>query len=267
MRKCMLILNVAMFVLTLAFVGCGKVDNKGLKLGASPVDGLYEQAQALASAGKTLESQAAYEKIIAEHADYKDIEKVQNNLYDLNMKVLFSNIMTPQTVLHEVKVGDSLGKISKQYNVSMDLIKVCNNMKGETVRVGQKLRIWTGKFTVSVSKSQNTLMLKSNEDVLKVYPVSTGANNSTPVGTFKIMVKLENPVWFKAGAVIPPESPENVLGTRWMGFDLEGYGIHGTVNPDKIGQQVTAGCVRMRNEDVEELYKIVPRGTPVTVVD
>jgi lipoprotein-anchoring transpeptidase ErfK/SrfK len=87
------------------------------------------------------------------------------------------------------------------------------------------------------------------------------------VGAFKILVKLENPVWYKAGAVIPPESPDNVLGTRWMGFDLEGYGIHGTVDPDKIGQQVTSGCIRMRNEEVEELYKIVPRGTPVTVVD
>jgi lipoprotein-anchoring transpeptidase ErfK/SrfK len=87
------------------------------------------------------------------------------------------------------------------------------------------------------------------------------------VGTFKITTKLENPVWFKAGAVIPPESPDNVLGTRWLGFDIEGYGIHGTVEPDKIGQQVTAGCVRMRNHEVEELYKILPRNTEVTVVD
>ena len=61
--------------------------------------------------------------------------------------------------------------------------------------------------------------------------------------------------------------PENVLGTRWMGFDKEGYGIHGTVAPDKIGQQVTAGCIRMRNEEVEELYKILPRGAEVTIVD
>ena len=263
----MLVLNVVMFVSALAIFGCGKADSKGLKFNASPVDGLYEQAQALAAEGKTLESKAAYEQIVAEHSDYKDIEKVQNDLYDLNMRILFSNIPTPQTVIHEVKVKDTLGKISKQYNVAMDLIKVCNNLKGETVRVGQTLRIWTGKFSLLVNKSQNTLMLKSSEDVLKVYSVSTGANNSTPVGTFKIMVKLENPVWFKAGAVIPPESPENVLGTRWLGFDLEGYGIHGTVSPDKIGQQVTAGCVRMRNEDVEELYKIVPRGTAVTIVD
>ncbi|MBF0122979.1 MAG: L,D-transpeptidase family protein [Candidatus Omnitrophica bacterium] len=259
--------QVLILVLAVLITGCGSSNGKGIKFGASAVDTLYAQAQALVSQGKFLEAKTAYEQITNDHTDYKEIEKVQQELYALNMKILFSNIPTPQTVSHEVVVGDTLGKLSKQYNVAMDLIKTCNNMQSETIRVGQKLRIWTGKFSIYVSKSQNFLMLKSNDDVLKVYSVSTGANNSTPVGTFKVTTKLENPVWFKAGAVIPPESPENVLGTRWLGFDKEGYGIHGTVDPDKIGQQVTAGCVRMRNEEVEELYKIVPRGTEVTIVD
>jgi lipoprotein-anchoring transpeptidase ErfK/SrfK len=52
-----------------------------------------------------------------------------------------------------------------------------------------------------------------------------------------------------------------------MGFDITGYGIHGTTEPDKIGQQVTAGCVRMRNEEVEELYTLIPVGTEVTIQD
>jgi lipoprotein-anchoring transpeptidase ErfK/SrfK len=170
--------------------------------------------------------------------------------------------------VHEVVVGDTLGKIAKQYNVAMDLIKTSNAMTSDVVRVGQRLRIWTGKFTVSVSKSQNVLMLKSDDDILKVYNVSTGANNSTPIGTFKVVNKIQDPVWYKeTGAVVPPESPENALGSRWIGLDIKGYGIHGTVQPDKIGQQVTAGCVRMRNPDVEELYKILPYGTEVVIVD
>ena len=81
------------------------------------------------------------------------------------------------------------------------------------------------------------------------------------------MNKQVNPTWFKAGAVVPPDSPENILGTRWMGFDLKSYGIHGTTDPDALGKQVTAGCVRMRNSEVEELYDIAPIGTEVTMVD
>jgi len=245
--------------------GCGMT---GGKLLASPVDDLYKQAQALAAEGKMLDAQAGLQQIINEHSDYKNIEQVERDLYDLNMKILFSNTQTPKTVVHEVVVGDTLGKISKKYNVTMDMIKAANAMTSDVVRVGQKLRIWMGRFSVSVSKSQNVLLLKSDQDIIKVYSVSTGVNNSTPIGTFKVVNKIQDPVWYKdTGAVIPAESPDNALGSRWLGFDLKGYGIHGTLQPDKIGQQVTSGCVRMRNADVEELYKILPQGTEVVIVD
>ena len=68
-------------------------------------------------------------------------------------------------------------------------------------------------------------------------------------------------------AVVPPDSPKNILGSRWMGISEPGYGIHGTRDPDSIGQAVTAGCVRMLNEDVEELYAIVPIGTEIAIIN
>lgn len=257
---------IGIFCGVLWLAGCGFNDGK-LSLQASPVDAMVTQAETLYTEGKKLEAKAVYQQILAEQPGYKEIERVQEALNRLNMEILFSDVQTPQTTVYEVVEGDTLGKISAKFNVTQALIKASNGMKSDVVRLGQKLRIWTGKFSVHVDKSQNVLMLKSDEEVFKVYHVSTGANNSTPVGTFKITTKLENPVWFKAGAVIPPESPDNVLGTRWLGFNIEGYGIHGTVEPDKIGQQVTAGCVRMRNEEVEELYTILPRNTEVVVVD
>ena len=67
--------------------------------------------------------------------------------------------------------------------------------------------------------------------------------------------------------VIPADSPDNILGSRWMGFDLPGYGIHGTTEPESIGKSCTQGCVRMLNSEVEELYDIVPVGTEVTILD
>jgi len=78
---------------------------------------------------------------------------------------------------------------------------------------------------------------------------------------------MEDPVWYKEGAIVPAESPENILGSRWLGLSEKGYGIHGTVDPDSVGQQATQGCVRMLNADVEELYAIIPVGTQVTTVE
>jgi lipoprotein-anchoring transpeptidase ErfK/SrfK len=142
-----------------------------------------------------------------------------------------------------------------------------NNLGSDRIAPGSKIKVWTAPFGIVVDKSQNILILKSDEEVIKTYVVSTGINNSTPVGTFKIVNKLKNPTWFKAGAVVPAGSPQNVLGSRWLGFDLAKYGIHGTTDPQSLGKQVTQGCIRMANSEVEELYAIVPEGTEVTIVD
>ncbi|WP_448572469.1 L,D-transpeptidase, partial [Trichothermofontia sp.] len=67
--------------------------------------------------------------------------------------------------------------------------------------------------------------------------------------------------------VIPP-GPDNPLGPRWIGFWTDGknfIGFHGTPNESLIGQAVSHGCVRMRNQDIQALYAQVEMGTPVVV--
>ena len=69
--------------------------------------------------------------------------------------------------------------------------------------------------------------------------------------------------------VVPPYGTTarrymGVLGTRRLELG-DGYGIHGTDHPETIGQSVSHGCVRMRNEDIERLYPMVSIGTPVYI--
>ena len=183
------------------------------------------------------------------------------------MALLFSPTVTDMDKNHQVKSGDTLGRIASAYGTTVEFLKRANGLKNDVIHPGQKLKVPKGKFTIVVDKSQNQLLLTEDNQFVKTYPVATGKDNSTPVGTFKIVTRLPNPVWYKQGAVVPPDSPENILGTRWLGIDKQGYGIHGSVDPDAIGHQVTAGCVRMTNGDVEELFDIVPVGTEVTIVD
>ncbi len=253
---------------------CGVIFSRGKKpeieannSSASAVQDLYKKAKAFQDNNELVKAKDTYQQLMTNYPDYEDMENVQHNIEALNLNIIFSNVESPKNVVYEVQSGDTLGKLAKKYATTVELIKKKNNINSDVIRLGQKLHIWTGKFNILVDKSQNILILKDEDQVVKVYDVATGANNITPVGDFKIVNKLVDPVWFKAGAVIPPESPQNVLGTRWLGFDIPGYGIHGTVEPEKMRQQVTAGCVRMRNEEVEELYSLVPVGTPVKIVN
>jgi len=217
--------------------------------------------------GDYLEAQKLYKQAQSMTEDVVSLKDIQKKLEDVNIKIIFSPVINKCSVKYTVKPNDSLAKIAKDYNTTVELIKRANNLSRDVIRPGDEFKINNCNFAIVVDKSQNLLFLKNGDEIIKTYVVSTGKNNSSPVGTFKIVNKQVNPTWFKAGAVVPPESPENILGTRWMGFDLKSYGIHGTTEPESLGKQVTAGCVRMRNSEVEELYDIVPIGTEVTIVD
>jgi len=228
---------------------------------------LVAQAKAWEAKNRFPEAKNIYQKLINDFADSKDVMNWQRKLEEINIKLLFSPVITSGSTLYEIKPGDTLSKIASEFKTTPDLIMKSNNLKNDLLIPGRKIKVWVASFNILVDKSQNILLLKSNEEVIKTYIVATGLNNSTPVGNFKITNKLLNPTWFKAGTVVPAGSPQNILGTRWLGFDLPGYGIHGTTDPQSLGKQVTQGCVRMSNAEIEELYTIIPVGTEVTIVD
>ena len=212
-------------------------------------------------------AQGLYQKIIDKLPNSQNIASIQNALDSIHIKLIFAADPTPDSVIYEVQKGDSLYKIAKKFNTTIELLTRSNSLKNDKLHIGKKLKITNLKFGIVVDKSQNTLVLKSGDTIIKTYRVSTGKNFCTPVGTFKVVNRIENPTWYTAGAVVPADSPKNILGTRWLGLSAKGYGIHGTTEPESIGKNATAGCVRMKNEEVEELYILIPEGTEVTIID
>lgn len=230
-------------------------------------DGLLALGQVYEQQQQWVEARAMYRLLLERFPDSSLTQQAQTQLGAVNVALQFSPIITDTDAVYEVKPGDTLAEIAGTYRTTIELIKRANGLSKDLIRPKQKLKVLKGTFGIVVDKSQNQLLLTEDNRFFKVYAVATGADNSTPAGTFKIINKITNPVWYRQGAVVPPESPENILGTRWMGWDKPGYGIHGSVDPSAMGQQVTAGCVRMTNADVEELFALVPSGTEVTVVD
>ncbi|MFC1807008.1 L,D-transpeptidase family protein [Candidatus Omnitrophota bacterium] len=219
--------------------------------------------------GNYVKAKELYQAVIREYADYCDYPKIEKELNSLNIKIIFSPIPGKDSIIYTIVPGDTLGKIAKEYFTTVELIKKANGLTSDTIRPDMKLKIEKDPFSIVVDKSQSSLTLLRNGEVVKTYAVATGMNNSTPIGVFKIKDKLVEPVWYGPNAVVPPDSPENILGSRWLGITTPdpGYGIHGTTAPASIGYQSTAGCVRMLNEDVEEIFAIVPIGVEITIID
>lgn len=117
--------------------------------------------------------------------------------------------------------------------------------------------------------------------VVITYPVSIGRQDwKTPLGTTQIVSKKANPDWHPPesirkeheakGTPLPkkvPAGPDNPMGQYALRLGIPGYLIHGTNKPSGIGMQVTHGCIRLYPENIETLFKSVPEGTPVHIVN
>jgi lipoprotein-anchoring transpeptidase ErfK/SrfK len=120
---------------------------------------------------------------------------------------------------------------------------------------------------VVVSIPERKLVLVADGRVVKVYRVAVGARVSpSPRGEFRIAVRIPEATYYHAGVVIP-SGEQSPIGTRWIGLNQAGYGIHGTNAPGSIGKASSHGCIRMRNRDAEELFEMVRVGDVVEIRD
>jgi L,D-transpeptidase ErfK/SrfK len=119
--------------------------------------------------------------------------------------------------------------------------------------------------TVLVSIADRRLAVLENGRVLAYFPVAVGAEESpSPTGEFEIVNRVANPAYYHSG-VVTAAGANSTVGTRWIGINLKGYGIHGTNAPRSIGKAESHGCIRLRNRDVEKLYAMLRVGDVVDI--
>jgi lipoprotein-anchoring transpeptidase ErfK/SrfK len=127
---------------------------------------------------------------------------------------------------------------------------------------------------IVVNRGANTLRLYDGTRLVRTFRVATGqAIYPTPAGIWRIVDKQLDPWWYpptydswaKGLKPVPP-GPSNPLGTRWMGLNAPGVGIHGTDAPTSIGYSASHGCIRMQVPEAEWLFERVRVGTTVVIL-
>jgi lipoprotein-anchoring transpeptidase ErfK/SrfK len=233
---------------------------------------LFTKAQSLAAAGNLVQARDLLGEVMASASD----ESLKNNALRvqgrINMQLFISTTPTPEKKTYVIQPGDSLDKIARQNKTTVDLLRKMNNIENNMIYPGGRLLLPAAPLVVLVDKSEKSVDVVVNRKILKRYIAGLGVNGKTPVGTFRTVVHQTNPDWTPpGGGIVPFGDPRNILGTRWMSFqddarpEIKGFGIHGTPLRDSIGADTSNGCVRLLNEDVEELYLLIPRGTEIII--
>lgn len=142
---------------------------------------------------------------------------------------------------------------------------------------------------ILVDTARNHLYIKRGDQVMLDALASTGSGTildkpgdskdqwifDTPRGEFTVQSKLTNPVWVKPdwafieeGLKVPKSQADRVepgvLGEYALGFG-KGYFIHGTLYPRLLGKNVTHGCIRLNDDDLKSVYRLVKVGTPIMI--
>ncbi|SFU64635.1 L,D-transpeptidase ErfK/SrfK [Nitrosomonas eutropha] len=125
-------------------------------------------------------------------------------------------------------------------------------------------------------------LIKGQKPEIITHPVSIGRMDwNTPLGKTTIVRKQKDPTWTPPQSLrkeaieegrpplldVVPAGPDNPLGKYALYLGLPGYLIHGTNKPLGVGMRVTHGCMRLYPEDIEELFNLIPTGTPVQIVN
>lgn len=137
-------------------------------------------------------------------------------------------------------------------------------------------------FVVIHLSEKNLEAFDENSNLLVHFPCSIARLvEKRPVGELHVKVIAPHPNYTFDPAVFPespeaqqlnrkliiPAGPKNPVGVAWIGLDKEGYGIHGTPNPEQVGRTESHGCFRLANWNAAYLLRLVTIGTPVYVVE
>lgn len=199
-----------------------------------------------------------------------------------------------EAFLIESKDSETLPDIAREYGVGYNEI-VQANPSVDRWYPGDKTPIVIPSRYILPDTPRNGLVLNLPEmriyyypkpqagEVPKVitYPVGIGRQNwQTPLGKTYISQKKRNPTWTPPASIraehaakgdplpaVVAAGPNNPLGTRAMRLGIPSYLIHGTNKPYGVGMRVSHGCIRMRQEDVEALFEMIPQGETVRIIN
>ena len=256
-------------------------------LSPSSVQSVIEMGDRAMAANKLVEARTHYSRALMNPQIAKgDKEVLRQKLTTMNADLVFSAKVTPGdplTELYTVVSGDALERIRKKRELTTEwmLIQRINGMSSpDTLRIGQKLKLVRGPFHAIVNKSEFRLDLfvgspdeQENWLYIRSFKVGLGEGNGTPVGTFTIRNKMQNPDWRnpRTGEQFDRNDPKNPIGEYWLGWQglgdsapITGFGIHGTVDPSSVGQSKSMGCVRLLDEDIKFVYELL--ATKISVV-
>lgn len=246
-------------------------------------------AEEMLRRSQNVEARRLFNEALNDPAVGRALPTIRRRMAEINQTLIFSPYIDdndPFTERHVMRSTDRLVNLARATHVDWRFLARINNISDpRKVREGQTIKIVNGPFHVVVDKSDFRMdVYIGNADregrrmYVRSFPVGLGEFNSTPVGSWivKKNSKTTNPAWTnsRTGEHFSRDNPKNPIGEFWIGLSgidadtqsMRGYGIHGTIDPQSIGNQASMGCIRMLDDEIALVYEmLIPEQSTVII--
>ena len=247
---------------------------------------LYQRGQELTDTGELIEARTVLSKaLFSDKLPAADAAGARKLLASLAENTLFSpgfDVTDPYLLRYTVKAGDKLSRVERRLELHVPTQIICKTNRIDDpnkISAGQTLKLIKGPFHAVISLSNFTMDVYLHREGLpylfiKRMPVGVGKKGVTPVGSWRVGLgrKMIKPPWNappnsgKKGTILygQPGYPFGKKGL-WIGLEgtdkntrpLQGYGLHSTDDQASVGGQVSLGCVRLKDKDMELAFSLL----------
>ncbi len=195
-----------------------------------------------------------------------------------------------ELIIIEAQRGDRLEQIAQNYNISYQELRIANPGTPNVLRQTTEIVI-PSLYILPPEEYRQGIVVNLAEPRLYYFtpdgnyvftaPVAVGRIGwRTPIFEGKVVRKTVNPIWTpppsirnhylnKYGEVLPDSvgpGPDNPLGNYALYLSKDRILIHGTNDERTIGKYISSGCIRMYNNDIQTLFRMVQRNEPVAII-
>ena len=226
----------------------------------------FEKAVKAHQAGKLVEARTALEFFIEHFPESSKIEDARDLLGEVNTRIMFSPMPSPEKQLYVVRSGDVLNRVAAKTKSTAELIMRSNNLSGTMLRIDQKLWVPPTQFSITISRKRNKVVLFRANKFFKQYPIRSWPAVAKKAGppqkhTGRVTERI---AWFEGQRVIFIDKGYS-QATHWIQLSIPGYTLYGELPADDPKPQKPPSGITIAPEAAAELAAMLSKNDPVSI--
>jgi LysM repeat protein len=235
----------------------------------------YEKAVAVRQTGTLLEARSALMAFVEHNPQSSKIDDAKELLGDINTTIFLSPIAAPEKQIYIVKKGDVVSRVAKAMHTSVELLLRANHLQNSMLRIGQKLAVSPGEFSLVISRKSDKVILLEKGRFFKQYPIRSWppihAKKTLPSRKGAPLPKLAGKVTDKIawlnGARVLFSDKGYANATHWIQISIPGCTLYGEpeTNDTSPTAKPPSGGIALAPDALPELAAMLNKGAPVTL--